>query len=266
MMADTSRMSQNGNSKSASTLPLMAIMMPSMHSERNFCPSCAPCSTATPAPETICAHLKTEFARRRLARAQNTLMSLVNSHPVPKPSTVEMARPYTTFIHSSPFTPPRPPCSAMAAPVMPAMSEWLCDVGMPKYHAATPHTMMATMAAASATSAAWLSPPKSTILKMVSATAEEIIVMPAKPTKLHTAAMAMAGPGRMAFVPTTVAMAFGASVAPLTMVAPSVRITMSARMGSLAKAAAKRREIIHVRPAFRRQRAFRRYRAPCNLS
>ena len=36
----------------------------------------------------------------------------------------------------------------------------------------------------------------------------------------------------MAFVPTTVAMAFGASVAPLTTVAPKVRITMSARMGS----------------------------------
>ena len=118
------------------------------------------------------------------------------------------------------------------------MSEWLCDVGMPKYHAATPHTMMATMAAANATSAAWLSPPKSTILNMVSATADDTIVMPARPTKLQIAAIAMAGPGRMAFVPTTVAMAFGASVAPLTTVAPKVRITMSARMGSPASAAA----------------------------
>ncbi len=86
-----------------------------------------------------------------------------------------------TFTHSSPFTPARPPCRAMAAPVMPAMSEWLCDVGMPKYHAATPHTMMATMAAASAMSAAWLSPPKSTILKMVSATADDTAVMAARP-------------------------------------------------------------------------------------
>ena len=126
----------------------------------------------------------------------------------------------------------------MAAPVMPAMSEWLCDVGMPKYHATTPHMMMATMAAASATSAAWLLPPKSTILKMVSATADDTIVMPARPTKLHTAAMAMAGPGRMAFVPTTVAMAFGASVAPLTIVAPNVSTTMTASTGSLTKAVA----------------------------
>ena len=146
----------------------MASMMPSMHSDRNFWPSCAPCSTATPAPDTICAHLKNEFAFERSARRHAFLMRRVNSHPVPNPSTVEMTRPYTTFIHSPPFTPPRPPCRAMAAPVMPAMSEWLCDVGMPKYQAATPQTMMATMAAASATRAAWLSPPKSTILKMVS--------------------------------------------------------------------------------------------------
>ena len=115
---------------------------------------------------------------------------------------------------------------------MPAMSEWLCDVGMPKYHAATPHTMMATMAAASAMSAAWLSPPKSTILKMVSATADDTAVMAARPTKLQTAAIAMAGPGLMAFVPTTVAIALGASVAPFTTVAPSVRTTMRASTGS----------------------------------
>ena len=97
--------------------------------------------------------------------------------------------------------------------------------------------MMATMAAASATSAAWLLPPKSTILKMVAATADETAVMATKPTKLHTAAMAMAGVGLMAFVPTTVAMALGASVAPLTTVAPNVSKTMIARTGSLQNAA-----------------------------
>ena len=92
--------------------------------------------------------------------------------------------------------------------------------------------MMATMAAASAMSAAWLSPPKSTILKMVSATADDTAVMAARPTKLQTAAIAMAGPGLMAFVPTTVAIALGASVAPFTTVAPSVRTTMRASTGS----------------------------------
>ena len=50
--------------------------------------------------------------------------------------------------------------------------------------------------------------------------------------------MAMAGVGFMAFVPTTVAMALGASVAPFTTVAPSVRMTMRASMGSLTNAAA----------------------------
>ena len=92
---------------------------------------------------------------------------------------------------------------------------------MPKAQAATPHTMMATMAAARATRAAWLSPPKSTMPKIVPATAVEMAVMPTKPTKLQMAAIAMALPAGMARVPTTVAMALGASVAPLTMVAPT---------------------------------------------
>ena len=212
--------SQNGNSTFESTAPLMPIMIPSIHSDKNFWPSCAPWSTATPAPEMICAHLKNEFAFARLRCQHSFLMSRVNSHPVPNPKNRGDDQAVNDLIHSSPFTPARPPCRAMAAPVMPAMSEWLCDVGMPKYHAATPQTIMATIAAASATSAAWLLPPKSTILKMVMATAEEIIVMAAKPMKLHTAAIAIAGVGFIAFVPTTVAMAFGASVAPLTTVAP----------------------------------------------
>ena len=141
-----------------------------------------------------------------------------------------------TFIHSAPLTPARPPCRAMAAPVMPAMSEWLWLVGMPSAHAATPQTMMATIAAAKATRAAWLSPPKSTILKMVDATAVDTAVIPKRPTRLQPAAMTMAGVGRIALVPTTVAMALGASVAPLTMVAPTHSTTMRARIGSLVNA------------------------------
>ncbi len=45
------------------------------------------------------------------------------------------------------------PCTAMAAPVRPAMSEWDWEVGMPNHQAAAPHTMMATMAAIRAVSA-----------------------------------------------------------------------------------------------------------------
>ena len=62
--------------------------------------------------------------------------------------------------------------------------------------------------------------------------------MPTKPMKLQTAAMAIAWFGFIARVPTTVAMALGASVAPLTMVAPNVSTTISASTGSLTIAAA----------------------------
>ena len=93
MVADTRMISQNGNSTFASTAPLMPIMIPSMHNDMNFWPSCAPWSTATPAPEMICAHLKNEFAFAREARQHSFLMSLVNSQPVPKPRNVEMTRP-----------------------------------------------------------------------------------------------------------------------------------------------------------------------------
>ena len=126
----------------------------------------------------------------------------------------------------------------MAAPVIPAISEWLWLVGIPSAHAATPHTMIATIAAARATSAASLLPPKSTMPKMVPATAVLIAVMPTKPIKLQTAAIIMAGVGRMARVPTTVAIAFGASVAPLTIVAPTHRTIIRRRTGFAPMAAA----------------------------
>ena len=138
-----------------------------------------------------------------------------------------------TFIHSPQLMASKLPTAAMAAPVRPAIREWLCDVGMPKNHAAAPQTMMATMAAASAARAAWLSPPKSTILKMVLATALVNTDTTSRPRKLHTAAMTMAGRGFIERVDTTVAMALGASVAPLTtMTATLSKVTASIR-GSL---------------------------------
>lgn len=73
-------------------------------------------------------------------------------------------------------------------------------------------------------SAAWLSPP-STILKMVGRNRRHG-GDGSETHELQTAAIAMAGPGLMAFVPTTVAIALGASAAPFTTVAPSVRTTM----------------------------------------
>ena len=55
-----------------------------------------------------------------------------------------------TFIHSAPLMASRPPWTAMAAPVRPAMSEWDWEVGMPNHQAAAPQTIMATIAAMSA--------------------------------------------------------------------------------------------------------------------
>ena len=130
--------------------------------------------------------------------------------------------PYTTLIHSAPLMASKLPCSAMAAPVRPAISEWLWLVGMPKYQATVPHTMMATMAAMRAMSDCWESPPKSTILNMVCATAAVNRETTSSPRKLQTAAMTMAGFGFIALVDTTVAIAFGASVAPFTTMTPKI--------------------------------------------
>ena len=55
--------------------------------------------------------------------------------------------------------------------------------------------------------------------------------MPTKPTKLNTAASAIAAFGVRQRVETTVAMAFGASVAPETAVTPMTRIKITNRMG-----------------------------------
>ena len=139
--------------------------------------------------------------------------------------------PYTTLIHSAPLMASKLPCSAMAAPVRPAISEWLWLVGMPKYQATVPHTMMATMAAMRAMSDCWESPPKSTILNMVCATAAVNRETTSSPRKLQTAAMTMAGFGFIALVDTTVAIAFGASVAPFTTMTPMLSRVTTTRTG-----------------------------------
>ena len=131
------------------------------------------------------------------------------------------------------------PCSAMAAPVRPAMSEWLWLVGMPKNHATAPHTMMAIMAAMSAMSAWCASPPKSTMLKMVWATAAVTSETSNSPRKLQMAAMRMAALGRIARVETTVAMALGASVAPFTTITPMLSRVTATKTGFDASSAKK---------------------------
>ena len=102
-----------------------------------------------------------------------------------------------TLIHSSPFTPSRPPWMAMAAPVRPAMRLWLSDVGMPNTEAPTLYTTIENSAAHNAMSAASVLPPKSTMLEMVEATLALIFVITRTPRKLSSALMMMAGFTRM---------------------------------------------------------------------
>ena len=67
--------------------------------------------------------------------------------------------------------------------------------------------------------------------KMVLATAEDTSVITSKPKKLQIAAMAIAGPAFMQRVETTVAIAFGASVAPFTMMTPMFSSVTATSMG-----------------------------------
>jgi hypothetical protein len=75
------------------------------------------------------------------------------------------------------------------------------------------------------------SSPKSTILEIVPATADETIAISTSPTKFMIAAIMMADPGLMQRDPTTVAIALGASVAPFTSITPIVKIVMIIKTG-----------------------------------
>ena len=102
---------------------------------------------------------------------------------------------------------------------------------MPKYQAAVAQMTMDANAPIKATDAAWGSPPKSTMLEMVTTTLVFIIVITKTPRKLKTAAMMIALRGFMARVPMAVAMALGASVQPLTNMTPMVNMVVMMRAG-----------------------------------
>ena len=85
---------------------------------------------------------------------------------------------------------------------------------------------MEKSAAQRATRAIEVSSPKLTILVMVMATVEFTMVITTTPAQLHTAAIAMARFTSRDLVDTHVAMAFGASVIPLTQMTPRVRRTV----------------------------------------
>ena len=66
---------------------------------------------------------------------------------------------------------------------------------------------------------------------MVCAMAEDIIVMTTRPTKLQIAAMMIALRLLIARVETAVAIAFGASVAPFTIITPMLRMAIKRSIG-----------------------------------
>ena len=109
---------------------------------------------------------------------------------------------------------------AIAAPLIPAIRAWLSLVGIPKYQLATDQSTMAKRAAHRAKIALSLSSPKSTKVNKVPATLSLIKVITRTPKKLQKAAMRMAKRTGIALVETQVAIAFGASVQPLTKITP----------------------------------------------
>lgn len=113
----------------------------------------------------------------------------------------------------------------------PAISAWLSLVGIPKYHAATAQIMIANRAAQSATIAASVLPLKFTMSLIVMATVVLMSVITKTPKKLNTAAIKTAAFADIARVATQVAIAFGASVQPLTKITPSVSNTVISSMG-----------------------------------
>src|SRR3990172_6247289 len=145
-----------------------------------------------------------------------------------KPRSVENPRPIKTFCqpcHRSTSG----PAAASPAPLSPAMRAWLSLVGRPSRQAKVLQTMMDSIAAA--TTERSMTSGLMMPLPTVKATAVPVTNAPAR---LSTAAIATACCGVKTRVATTVAMALGASVQPLTNSAASTRTstTTSASMPS----------------------------------
>jgi hypothetical protein len=151
--------------------------------------------------------------------------------PATNPKKQETKRPFTVFIHSAEFIASKPPFIATALPVSPAIKAWLSLVGMPKYQAKTAHKTIENNAAARAMAAFFVSPPKSTMLLIVTVTESFILLIRATPKKLKTADITRADRSFIHLVTTTVEMAFGASVKPFTKTTAKVRSTVVTESG-----------------------------------
>ena len=99
-------------------------------------------------------------------------------------------------------------------------------MGIPKKDAAVLYTTIEKSAAESAIRAVVVSFPKSTMLLIVEATEALILVIMRTPRKLNAALIMIAERGLMQRVVMHVAIAFGASVHPLTKITPSVSATV----------------------------------------
>lgn len=143
-------------------------------------------------------------------------MANITHIPAPKPRKLEKTSPTSTFCHPA-HTSTEGPAEAIPAPAKPATNAWLSLVGIPHRAATLDQMMMPTIApptVAKLTALGSMIP-----VPMVVATAVPDIT----PIRLNTDARASAARGESERVPTTVAMAFGASVQPFTNSAPRMR-------------------------------------------
>ena len=135
------------------------------------------------------------------------------------------------MIHSFALIPPKPFCSAMAAPDKPAISAWLSLVGIPKAQDKVAHMIIAVIAAQSAVIELLVFLSKFTIFFIVKATFAFNRVMVITPRKLKKADINIALLIFIHLVATQVAIEFGASVHPFTNITPKVSKNVMAKEG-----------------------------------
>ena len=146
------------------------------------------------------------------------------------PKTVEITSPYNTLSHSLPFIADKLLVKATADPDNPATKA--CDslVGIPKSHAITAQSTIATNAAHCAINEFCALFPKFTILKIVCATLALINDITKTPKKLQISASINALLGLILLVEIAVAIVLGASVQPFTIITAEIKMVINKKL------------------------------------
>ncbi len=190
----------------------------SKNSPKNFSPSCAPCVNEEQQAPNICAHLKklSDFPLK------NKRTVRFDKIPAQKPMTVDTSKPHKTFEYCEVFI--YEALYARAVPVRLEISAWLSLVGIPNAQVTAVQRITESIEAHSAVLHT-LSVGNEARFLTVYATPSEKTPMINTPRKLNTAESAVACDIFMHFVPTHVATAFAASVAPLKKMTAKIKIT-----------------------------------------